>query len=93
MALKRDYTHKTCHRNNWSIKNLRTKIPKNEPLEEESPEELSPEKDQVSENNEISIQYVHVWEIYDRNNIVVDNIFSYKVALDISRTNDDEYEP
>ena len=63
MALKRDYTHKTCHRNNWSIKNLRTKIPKNEPLEEESPEESSPEKDQVSENNEISIQYVHVWEI------------------------------
>jgi hypothetical protein len=55
-----------------------------------SPEELSPEKEQVPENNEISIHY---GEILDRNKIVVDNIFSFKVVLDITRSNDDEIEP
>ena len=39
------------------------------------------------------IHYVHTGEIWDRNKIVVDNIFSYRVALDITRSNDDEYEP
>ena len=39
------------------------------------------------------IHYVHTREIWDRNKIVVDNIFSYKVALDITRSNDNEYEP
>ena len=29
----------------------------------------------------------------DRNKTVVDNIFSFKVALDITRSNDDEIEP
>ena len=29
----------------------------------------------------------------DRNKIVVDNIFSYKVALDIAKSNDNEYKP
>ena len=52
-----------------------------------SPEELSPE------NNEISIHYVSTQEILDRNKTVVDNIFSFKVALDITRSNDDEIEP
>ena len=52
-----------------------------------------PKEDQVPENNEISIHYVHTGEIWDRNKIVVDNIFSYKVALDITRSNDNEYEP
>ena len=48
---------------------------------------------QVPENNKILIHYVHTGEIWDRNKIVVDNIFSYKVALDITRSNDNEYEP
>ena len=56
-------------------------------------EELSPVEDRVLENNEISIHYVHIGEIWDRNKIVVDNIFLYKVALDITRSNDNEYEP
>ena len=68
-------------------KNYEQKSPKNKPLEE-----LSPEEDQVPENNKISIHYIHIWEIWDRNKIVVDNIFSYKVALDITRSNDNEYE-
>jgi len=44
-------------------KNYKQKFPKNEPLEEESPKELSTEKDQAPKNNEISIQYVHVGDI------------------------------
>ena len=39
------------------------------------------------------MHYVHTGEIWDRNKIVVNNIFSYKVALDITRSNDNEYEP
>ena len=38
------------------------------------------------------IHYVHTEEIWDRNKIVVDNIL-YKVALDITKSNDNEYEP
>ena len=60
---------------------------------EVSPEELSPEKKQIPENNEISIHYVNTREILDRNKTVVDNIFSFKVALDITRSNDDKIEP
>ena len=63
MVLKRDYTHETCHINYWLSTTYKQKFPKNEPLEEESPEELSTEKDQAPKNNEISIQYVHVGEI------------------------------
>ena len=44
-------------------------------------------------HNEISIHYVHTGEIWDRNKIVVNNIFSYKVALDITRSNANEYGP
>ena len=69
-------------------KTYEKKSPENKPLKE-----LSPEEDQVLENNEILIHYVHTVEIWDRNKIVVDNIFSYKVALDITRSNDNEYEP
>ena len=60
---------------------------------EVSPEELSLEKKQIPENNEISIHYVNTREILDRNKTVVDNIFSFKVALDITRSNDDKIEP
>jgi hypothetical protein len=69
-------------------KNCAHKSPENEPLEE-----LSPEEKQVPENDEISIHYVSTGEIWDRNKIVVDNIFSFKVALDITRSNDHEIEP
>ena len=68
-------------------KTYEQKSPKNKPLKE-----LSFEEDQVPENNEISMHYVHTGEIWDRNKIVINNIFSYKVALDITRSNDNEYE-
>ena len=57
-----------------------------------SPKVLSPEKEQVLENNEISIHYVSIEEILDRNRTVVDNVFSFKVTLD-TRSNDDDIEP
>ena len=56
------------------------------------PKELLLGKEQVPENNEISIHYVSTGEILDRNKIVVNNVFSFKVALDITRSNDDEIE-
>jgi hypothetical protein len=74
-------------------KNCAHKSPENEPPKEGTPEELSPEEEQVPENDEISIHYVSTGEIWDRNKIVVDNIFSFKVALDITRSNDHEIEP
>jgi hypothetical protein len=67
----------------------RKKSPEEEPLKEESPEELPPEEEQVPGNNEISINYISTREIFDRNKIVVDNIFLFKVAFDITRSNYD----
>jgi hypothetical protein len=76
---------------------LCTKSPKNEPPEEETPEELSPEmespeKNNVLGNHEISIHYVSIREIWDRNKIVIDNIFLFKIALNIIGSNDAEFE-
>ena len=51
------------------------------------PEELSHEMEKVSENNEISIHYMSTGEVWDINQIVVDNIFLFKVALDITTSN------
>jgi hypothetical protein len=51
------------------------------------------EEKNVPKNHEISIHYVSIGEIWDRNKIVVDNIFSFKVALNITRSNDVEFEP
>ena len=72
---------------------LSKRDPKRDPSEEESPKGLSFEEDQLSENNEISIHYVYTGDIWDRYKIVVDNIFSFKVALDMSGSNDHEMEP
>ena len=74
-----------------------TKSPKNEPLEGlsievESPEVLSLEEKKVPKTHKISIHYVSIGEIWDRDEIVVDNIFSFKVALNVIRSNDAEFE-
>ncbi|KAL6321622.1 hypothetical protein AAG906_025454 [Vitis piasezkii] len=42
-----------------------------------------------TENCEISISYVHTGEKWDRNNIVINNIFAFQVAFDIIRNNED----
>ena len=47
----------------------------------------------VPENDEISIHYVSTGEVWDRNKTVVNNIFSYKVAFDITISNDHEIQP
>jgi hypothetical protein len=44
-------------------KNCVHKSPENEPSEEGTPKELSPEEEQVPENDEISIHYVSTREI------------------------------
>jgi hypothetical protein len=61
-------------------------------LEEKPPEEASPEKIQVPENNEIFLNYVHTIKILDQNKIVINNVFVFKVAFDITKS-DDEIEP
>ena len=63
--------------------------PKSESPVQKAPEELSLEEDQVPNNNEILIHYISTWELWDKNKIVVDNVFSYKVALDITRSNEE----
>ena len=91
-SLWRGNTHKTDNINNLSIQILCTKSSKNEPPEEETPEELSPEENNVPGNHEISIHYI-IGEIWNRNEIVVDNIFSFKIALNITKSNDAKVEP
>ena len=45
------------------------------------------EEGQVPENNEISLHFMNNGEIMDRNKIVVDNVFPYEMAIDITRSN------
>ena len=73
-------------------KSPESELSKRDPSEE-SPKGLSFEEDQLPENNEISIYYVNTGDIWDRNKIVVDNIFSFKVALNMSGSDDHEMEP
>lgn len=52
----------------------------------------TPEEVQVlenSENIEISINYVNTIERWNQDSIVVDNIFSYKLALELTKDNED----
>ena len=63
------------------------KTPEEAHIEQEAPEEAH-----VPENCEISVSYVHTGEKWDRNNIVINNIFVFQVASDIIR-NDEDLEP
>ena len=54
-------------------------------IEQETPEKAqikreAPKEVQVPKNCEISISYVHTGEKWDRNNIVINNIFVFEVA-------------
>ena len=42
-----------------------------------------------NENEEISINYVSTRKRWNRNNIVVDNIFAYNVAVEIMQQDED----
>ena len=47
--------------------------------------EVALEEAQVPKNSEISISYVHKGDKWDRNNIVINNIFAFQVALGIMK--------
>ena len=61
-------------------------------LEEVKNEQIYPEEAKVLENYEISMSYVHKGYKWDRNDIVINNIFVFQVTLDIIR-NDEDPEP
>ena len=55
-------------------------------IEQEAPEEAhieqkAPEEAQIPENCEISVSYVQTGEKWDRNNIVINNIFFFPSSL------------
>ena len=59
---------------------------------EASIEQLSHEIVPVHNNEEIYINYIHKEKIWDRNTTLIDDAFSFQVAMDIIR-NDEDQEP
>ena len=60
--------------------------------EEIQNKELAIEETKVPENFEILINYVHDREKWNRNKVIINNIFAFQMALDIIR-NDENPEP
>ena len=63
-------------------------------IEQETTKEIqdkktSLEKAHVPENYEISMSYMHKGYKWDKNDIIINNIFSFQVALDIIRIDED----
>ncbi|KAK9154068.1 hypothetical protein Sjap_001548 [Stephania japonica] len=52
-------------------------------------EQLPLEKEEKDENNEISINYLNSGKIWDRNEIVPDDIFAFNVSFEICENDDD----
>ena len=50
---------------------------------------MVPEETHAPENNETSINYVSTGYIWNRNNIIVDDIFAFTIALEITRSDED----
>jgi len=63
--------------------------PEKESLEE-TLDMMVPEEPQVPENEEISINYIMSRKVWNRNEIDVDESFSYNVALEIIENNEDQ---
>ena len=66
-------------------------------IEQQTPEEVkneqtSLEEAKVSENFEMSINYVHNREKWDQNQVIINNIFAFQMVLDIIR-NDENPKP
>ena len=57
---------------------------------EASIEQLSHEIVSVHNNEEISINYMHKGKIWDRNTTLIDDVFSFQVAMDIISNDEDE---
>ena len=53
-------------------------------------EQLSHEIVLVNNNEEISINYIHKGKIWDRNTTLIDDAFSFQVAMDIISNDEDE---
>ena len=73
------------------------KAPEQAHIEQEAPKETQIEREtleeaKIPENCEISIRYVHKGEKWDKKNIVINNIFTFQVAFDIIR-NDEDLKP
>ena len=52
-------------------------------------EEKVPEETHVLKNKEISINYVSTGDIRNKNNIIIDDINAFTVALEITRSDED----
>ena len=71
-----------------SIASVEAKIMQKAP-EETHIEREALEEAHVLENCDISVSYVHIGEKWDRNNIIINNIFTFQVTFDIIRNNED----
>jgi hypothetical protein len=63
--------------------------PNIDPIEEEPPKEASLKEIKTYGNNKIFINYIHTREILDQNKIVINDVFAFKVAFDITKNNDE----
>ena len=52
-------------------------------------EQKIPEETQVSENKKISINYVLSRDIWNRNNVIIDNINAFTSTLEITKSDKD----
>ncbi|WP_284343918.1 hypothetical protein, partial [Dyella mobilis] len=55
-----------------------------------SDEKETPISNKISENKEVSLNYTWSRKLWDRKDAIIDNIFAYNVANEISA---DEYDP
>ena len=53
-------------------------------------EQLSHAIVSVHNNEEISINYIHKGKIWDRNTTLIDDVFSFQVAIDIISNDEDQ---
>jgi hypothetical protein len=60
-----------------------------DPPEEKPLEEVSLKDIKILGNNDISLNYVFTREILDRNKIIISNVFAFKVAFGITRSDDE----
>ena len=73
---------------------IEQKAPKEAHIEQEAFEEThiereAPEEAQVPEKCEIPVSYVYIGGKWDRNNIIINNIFSFQVVSNIIRNYED----
>ena len=80
---------KPLKRHTLNKKPLKRHTSNNEPIKRFKTTKQPLKEAQVPEKCEISMSYVHEEDKWDQNNIIVNNIFSFQVALDIIRSDED----